>query len=357
MSLAALTMVRDEADIIVPILRHLSALFDMVFLLDQRSSDGCSQIMQQVCADRCGWHYRRVDMAGLHQKELYDLFMREAFAGGATAVFFVDSDEFIAGMSEPELAAKCRVLNETVVAGSFRWKACVPLEFDSWEFDPAAVMWIAKQPSSLRKIVIPRSLFDAMPDMRITQGAHSANPPQIMESQVFDMGFYYHVPIRSRQQLAQKVFLSAVANFSRNNVLTSEGFHKKQILELMGESRLSDDMLACIAGKYGEQTEIRPWARLSDMGNDGFERRAMDIPLSPIAISPPPRPDLIEVLARCLNDFRFEDADGGAGQVVVEENVAKFRAVQSGSAQSGAGRTSLISRLRAILTNSISKRP
>jgi len=40
MKLAAISMIRDEADIVASFLRHLDAMFDIVILLDQRSSDG-----------------------------------------------------------------------------------------------------------------------------------------------------------------------------------------------------------------------------------------------------------------------------------------------------------------------------
>lgn len=50
MKLAAISMIRDEADIIVPFLRHLAALFDMVFLLDQRSSDGSEEVIRDLVA-------------------------------------------------------------------------------------------------------------------------------------------------------------------------------------------------------------------------------------------------------------------------------------------------------------------
>lgn len=90
MKLAAISMIRDEADIIVPFLRHLDALFDIVILLDQRSSDGTEEVMRAACAQRADWEYVLCDFGGRHQKEAANMLMARAFALGADVVFFLD---------------------------------------------------------------------------------------------------------------------------------------------------------------------------------------------------------------------------------------------------------------------------
>jgi hypothetical protein len=130
MTLAALSMIRDEADIIGPFLRHLAALFDIVYLFDHRSSDGSTEIMKAVCADKRDWSYYRLDVAGLHQKEVYNTFFNQAFARGATAVFFIDADEFVATASKADLVATCSRLNEEMAAGLFSLRSCVPSGFN-----------------------------------------------------------------------------------------------------------------------------------------------------------------------------------------------------------------------------------
>lgn len=95
MKLAAISTIRGETDIIVPFLRHLAALFDIVFLPDQRSSDGTGEVMREACAARENWFFYLCDFASRHQKEVNAIFMQKAFEQGADAVFFIDSDEFI----------------------------------------------------------------------------------------------------------------------------------------------------------------------------------------------------------------------------------------------------------------------
>lgn len=55
MKLAVISLIRDEADITAPFLRHLDAVLEIVFLLDQRSSDGSTQIMKAACDQRARW--------------------------------------------------------------------------------------------------------------------------------------------------------------------------------------------------------------------------------------------------------------------------------------------------------------
>src|SRR5215469_3946490 len=95
MRLAAISMIRDEADIIIPFLRHLDALFDIVLLLDQRSSDGSGEVMRAACEARSDWLYYFCDFAGRHQKEAINLLIPQAFRLGADVVFLIDGDEFI----------------------------------------------------------------------------------------------------------------------------------------------------------------------------------------------------------------------------------------------------------------------
>ncbi|MBF8254708.1 MAG: excinuclease ABC subunit, partial [Deltaproteobacteria bacterium] len=259
MKLAAISMIRDEADIIVPFLRHLAAIFDIVFLLDQRSSDGTGEVMREACAARENWFCYFCDFAGWHQKEVNAVFMQKAFEHGADAVFFIDSDEFVGVASKADLQETVYLLNESKAIGVFRWRACVPATFDEWHFDPSAPLWVANQNATITKIAISRSIFLSFPEIRVSQGNHGVIALERKNDlQHMQLGHFFHIPVRSRQQLMQKVFVSAIANFAKNNPMISESFHKRQLLEIIADQDLSDNVLASISGRYGEMREFFP---------------------------------------------------------------------------------------------------
>src|SRR5262245_43072831 len=130
MKLAAISMIRDEADIIGPFLCHLDAMFDVVFLLDQRSSDGSTRVMKAACEQRAEWRYFFCDFSGRYQREIINLLIPRVFEMGADALFVLDSDEFVAMSSRAELYQQAQEMLHKAAAGRFFWRACVPARFD-----------------------------------------------------------------------------------------------------------------------------------------------------------------------------------------------------------------------------------
>ena len=325
MKLAAISMIRDEADIIVPFLRHLAALFDIVFLLDQRSSDGTGEVMRKACAVRENWFCYFCDFAGRHQKEVSSVFMQKAFEQGADAVFFIDSDEFLGVASKAALQEAVYLLNESKAVGVFPWRACVPTTFDEWHFDPSAPLWVANQNATMKKIAISRSIFSSIPEIRVSQGNHRVIPLEGKDIQRMQLGHFFHIPVRSRQQLIQKVFISVIASFAKNNPMKIEGFHKRQILEIIADQDLSDDVLASISGRFSEMRKFVCWGRLVELEQHGFTRRTLDIPIADIPLPLFPRPDLNRIVARCLRDFELEKLEDGEGSLQIDGDVIRFQ--------------------------------
>lgn len=326
MKLAAISMIRDEADIIAPFLRHLAALFDIVFLFDQRSSDGTSDVMREVCAARENWSYYFCDFAGRHQKEVNTIFMQKAFKHGADAVFFLDSDEFIGVPSKADLQKMAYKMNEGNAIGDFHWRPCVPTTFDEWHFDPSVPLWVANQNSHWKKIAVSRSAFLSAPSIRVTAGNHDVVVSEGKDDlQHMQSGHFFHVPVRSRQQLIQKVFVSAIANFAKNNLMTGESLHKRRLLEVIADQELSDDVLASISGRFSELGEFVLWGRMTELAQHGFLRRTLDIPIADFSLPLFPRPDLNRIIARCLRDFEHEILKDGEGSLQIERETIRFQ--------------------------------
>lgn len=327
MKLAAISMIRDEADLVGTFLRHLAALFDLVFLLDQRSSDGTSQVIQHACKLRSGWSHWRMDFAGRHQKEVTTHFMARAFEAGADAVFFLDCDEFIDLRTRADLETAAARMLELAKPGMFNWKACVPIRLDRWTFNPRDKVWIAGQNTPVEKIAVPRTLFQAKPGLCIAQGSHrvlddaGTRIPAGMR-----IGSLIHLPVRSRQQFLQKVFTSAFANLAKNNPMTQEGVHKRRFLEVISERELSDMALTCIGAQFPmRHAPPQWWTKTRELKQAGFTKTRLSVPFAEMALPTPPRSDLARIVARCLLEFRLEDIAGGEGSLVFDGDTVRFQ--------------------------------
>ena len=326
MKLAAITMIRDEADIIVPFLRHLDALFDIVIMLDQRSSDGTGEVMRAACAQRANWVYILCDFGGRHQKESVNMIMPRAFALGADVVFFIDSDEFVRVESKAELLRRASEIAGQPVVGTFVWRPCAPADFDACRFDLAAPLRVSEVTGGHSKIAIPRALYESTSGLCVTQGNHGLQGNDEFTPQSIECGEFFHIPLRSRRQTAFKTFIASIANFAKRNRMASEGWHKRKLLELIASGDMTDGILAWFARHYGEvtQQESRPW--FSKFRDEGFELRALGVPASDMELPQPPQPDYDALLARCLAEFEIEDAVDGDGLLLLEGDVIHWQA-------------------------------
>ncbi len=336
MKLAAISMIRDEADIIVPFLRHLAAIFDVVYLLDQRSSDGSEKVMRDACAANSHWHYHYMDFAGRYQGEVYTLFMAKAFESGADMVFFIDSDEFAALDDRQHLVEAAHSCNERGALGLFHLRACVPTTFTQWPFDPSAPLWILKRDSSLaraawsgirsgpwRKIAVPRCLFDREPGLAIAQGSHSVVTPTENEYPYLDIGYLLHLPIRTHQQAVQKIFLSAIANLAKNNQMQAEGRHKRQLLKLVADDELSEVRLASIAAQYPPVEDIVWLGTVEELRDWGFSLERLRVPMASLLLDQPAPSDPSRILARCLSEFQQERLKE-EGSLELHDGIVRF---------------------------------
>jgi hypothetical protein len=346
MKLAAISMIRDEADIVASFLRHLDAMFDIVILLDQRSSDGSTVVMKAACGQRADWRYYLCDFAGRHQKEMINFIMPKAFEMGADALFVLDSDEFIALETRDELQQRAHDMQNNVAAGRFFWRACVPVRFDEWKFDLDAPAWRARKAASVQKVAISRALFEQRPDLRFRQGSHDWEETE-REPPVIELGDLYHFPLRSRQQAVLKTCIGSIAYFSKGNMMIDEGWHRRQMLGLIASGSLNDAALAGFASSYSEESSRKPFAAAPRIIAEAFEKRVLPIARSDLPLPELAKPDFDAALAQALMEFKFEFASGPAPAFDVRGEVMTIRDVQSDPREQISANSATIQRLDA----------
>jgi hypothetical protein len=298
MKLAVVSMIRDEADILPAFLRHIDTVFDIGILFDHRSSDGSSDAMRNFCDGRENWCYFFLDFAGRHQSQVSTLGLKQAFARGADAVFFLDADEFVILTTCAEIKTLVRQLNVKRAVGALRWIPCYPQTFAASSFDPVSPVWVAKSPADVRKVVIPRSLYEhAGSDLTIAEGNHFVFWDGVWHAPKLDIGFLYHLPVRSRQQIIRKGLIGAVSNLAKMNSMHREDFQQRQLADMIAEDRLDQASLASMARFYGESRV--------DTARE-FVLDTLDCPFTDRRIDLGAEASDIRILARAICGVRFE---------------------------------------------------
>jgi hypothetical protein len=207
MRLTAVTMIRNEADILPDFLGHCAALFDEVLAADHASSDGSTEILAAAAA-RMPLAVLRFAQRPYAQSRIVTALAREAFARGADWVFPLDADEFPMVAGRDDLAAR---LPSDAAAVLWRWRNLWPPGEHAFARFDAARNYEALPPgaNATVKIAISRRVPALLPDFAIGQGSHNVARLRERAGTPAEVGRLAHVPIRSRERFVLKAALGA----------------------------------------------------------------------------------------------------------------------------------------------------
>lgn len=197
MKLMAVTMVKDEADIIRYTLENLlDQGVDEILVADNCSTDGTSEILREIAAvepvrveiDEDPAYYQSKKMTGLARKA-FDLY-------GADVVVPFDADEYWTGQG-CSLRRALEVSTGPVMAVPLfnYFPSSTDGEDEADPFD--RIVNRDREPSPLRKVAVRN-----IPDLVIEQGNHSAKGGEVVEVTSAMIG---HFPWRSYAQFECKV--------------------------------------------------------------------------------------------------------------------------------------------------------
>jgi glycosyltransferase involved in cell wall biosynthesis len=203
MTVVAVAMVRDEADVIGSTVRHMLDEVDAVVVADNLSVDATREVLEELRAE----HRARLvvvdddDPAYVQSRKMTALAHRAAEEFGATWIVPFDADEW---WYTPHADRLADVL-EPVPA---RWHL-VPAELydhvstglDPDEEDPVRrIGWRRRSPAPLPKVAVRYR-----PDLVIEQGNHGAHYEEFTPAPFDPVLVVRHYPYRSLEQFVRKV--------------------------------------------------------------------------------------------------------------------------------------------------------
>ena len=211
-------MVRNEQDIVEPFLAHHAHLFDLMFVIDNLSSDRSREIIRNCVKDFGNVVVTDCYDTGYNQSELMTQAVRDIQAACfADFVFLLDSDEFLSVRTREELSARTMGIP---VGGLLKmsWETYVPERPVFGGTDPLVAMKLRRieERPTYSKIAL-RLGGEPCPRLVVSQGNHSArNGNTILTAYEVPNLVIYHFPVRSREQLISKSVIGWAANLNRD---------------------------------------------------------------------------------------------------------------------------------------------
>lgn len=286
MRLIAVSMIRNEADILPDFLGHCAALFDEVLVVDHSSVDGTSDMLA-AAVRRMPLTVWRFAQQAYAQSRLVTALAREAFARGADWVFPIDADEFPMVTGREDLLAR---LPMTAAAIEWRWRNLWPGEVTTFARFDATRMHEALPPAgdSTRKIAISRRLTERRPDFVIGDGSHGV--ARLPEAPV-PAGWLAHLPIRHPDRFVLKTRLGRAALEQAKDVPVTAGSHWRR------HAQRPDGWFATPAGRARLRGLALAYPRAPEWAKGPTEHIAF-APLGRIEGLPDGVPTAEEVMAR-----------------------------------------------------------
>ena len=208
MKLVCISRVKNEADIIEAFVRHHSAYFDKIIIVDDASSDGTYEVLRALREEDLPLVVLRQRTVGYEQSRHMTRLMQMAVDQfGADWVAPLDADEFIEpreGTSLAEWLGRREPTPFLLRWSNFVWRP----EIDaSSELNPVVRLRLRLPPrDDHNKVIIPARLIED--GISLSQGNHhlERNGRSLPAQQVHDVQLC-HFPIRSVSQFASKVVI------------------------------------------------------------------------------------------------------------------------------------------------------
>jgi hypothetical protein len=264
----AVSVVRNESDIIESWCRYLCSYCDQVLIHDDNSTDSTKDILLALVANGLSISFSEefltleYDEYRLPQTRISNQLIKLAFETlGADIAFVADADEFVTTVdgSSPrdileqlDAAIEYRALWRTYVCDNKLTQNCkfLPDFFSSYR-NPLL--------EKFGKVFILRKLYEEYQG-RLTDGNHSlaySNPRKTPTVQYRDDLIIAHYPIRSADQLITKVVNGWFSYLASPNHTEGRGFHWEKIyrqIKMLGE--LDEQVVANESLRYALQDGI-----------------------------------------------------------------------------------------------------
>ncbi len=289
----AISMVKNEADVIESFVRHTMGFVDMMLVADHSSTDKTPGILRRLREEGLPLFVRRIYAAGYVQVETMNALLREAAVEQqADLILPLDADEFLL---PEEGAGSCREIVRQLDPGALYrlpWRLYEPVfpHEEESRFLLARPLRRGTDFASGQKVIIGGALYRAQP-FRLSEGSHYGwRPgPEGEEKVAWSEAPHLHLahfPWRSNEQYlskSQTIWLNSIAKYSYETPTTLLSPRYWQIVAGEGEGCTFEgpselvDLTSVVeepALKYSDDVRPDPARRLLEVGTQIAVARA-----------------------------------------------------------------------------------
>ena len=272
--IACVTLLRNEIDILPTFLQHVAALFDHVVMMDHCSVDGSGDMLRLAAADRPGWHVWYVQEPGYFQEAFCSFAMRWIFQNtDADAVVFLDADELVQVQKRSMWDAVVWACCEQTFVGTMPWVACLPLRpgkpiYHGGEY------WRATGKALGSKVIIPRTIYDRYPTIRPGLGNHVALLGE-HAMPVNTVSQLLHFPLRSLEQMKQKIVTGCLSILAREDDIPSGRHHWFEAMRRLAHDELDEADMLGMAASYSERDAAYMRLPASELQHCGYTKSSL----------------------------------------------------------------------------------
>ncbi|MBI5839228.1 MAG: class I SAM-dependent methyltransferase [Chloroflexi bacterium] len=254
----AISLVKNEGDIIAAWTSHICKLFDMVYIVDHSSIDGTREFLFEMAQKENNVHLIAFEHPGYFQAEITNHLAEIAARDYPNAwIFPLDADEFLSITSKAEFLSIIQKI-ETDRVLQLRWRNCVPLSLSADnEFTDISPCLIPPHQGTFKKLALHSSTY-LNNNYQFMQGNHELQDGSgnlINRDVLIDFADLYHVPIRSYYHFSLKCMQGNLAYNALPNERkdAGQGSHWKIMMEkVLQDGVLSPAMIRGFIAHYGE---------------------------------------------------------------------------------------------------------
>jgi hypothetical protein len=238
MRLVAVSVVKNEADIIEAFVRHTRAWTDHHLVFDHDSSDGTREILRALQAEGLPLTLFSDDQLGNLQQARSNHLTRLALDRfAADWICPLDADEFVSGPSRPALEQALQQCGPDQAVTLPLLDYCTTDQDDPTETNPAMRLRYSRPHlSPTRKIFVPRQLA-ADPAVLAGKGSHALyRHNEALPGSPLPEGWHLaHLALRSPQHQALRVMLAELQKLSRGHAAAGLDVHYRLGYQLLAE--------------------------------------------------------------------------------------------------------------------------
>lgn len=241
MKIVAISIIRNEADILETFVRYHLQIVDQMIVINHRSADSSSKILHDLKGE--GLSIEVLEETSIEQPQgraLTRIMNKAVYDYNADWILPLDADEFLTACDEEKIRKILEEASDDKII-NVPWRTYVPVASDSKELNVLKRIQHYRniEDPQYYKVIVPRSI--ALKNAAILPGNHAVvrntffRKRKKLPTVLTDQLVLSHFPVRSSNQIITKAFVGWLSNLAKPDKGKGEAFHLKQLYDRFKE--------------------------------------------------------------------------------------------------------------------------